>query len=424
MMSGGSYGTTCGMSTSVLAASLVTFCTCFASSGYVPLAPFVVGSDHVGLLLLTQGLASCAALVPSGRAVDKQGAEPVLKQGMGVMVVGLVLTGLTPSVYVQLAGRIFVGTAGSIMFNAGMALLMEHFQEPERARHLGTAMGIGTTGNLAGPPMAGYIFELAARRGLPQPQGLAFLPSAVLLLYAYIVLLRMKKADISAVPPVPLIRETSDGKSPMERFFGVYAAVGLKSWVLAAALACHFGTMSALLCAGVLQLHHAGCTAVMCGLAPVPAGLLQVLISPVGGKLSSTPWARGVLMFACPLALTLGLVGVTLASSLASPLLAYAPIYFIAGAMAVSSATNAAIDAPSMSLMADLAALHGCGHGAAVTASEFAVTVGQAVGPLAGAVLLRWIGYDGLCYALAATAAVVSAACAATLRHAPHEEAA
>ena len=56
-------------------------------------------------------------------------------------------------------------------------------------------------------------------------------------------------------------------------------------------------------------------------------------------------------------------------------------VVVIVVAMVLSSLANALIDAPSISLMTELAFAHGIGNGEAVTASELAVTAGLALGP-------------------------------------------
>mmetsp|Transcript_84895 Transcript_84895/g.253040 ORF Transcript_84895/g.253040 Transcript_84895/m.253040 type:complete len:411 (+) Transcript_84895:78-1310(+) len=396
----------------VLTCVLAIFAATFGTSAYVPLAPFLSSKTAVGVLLSSQGFASCLALVPSGWAVDRLGSEYVLRLGSVVFALSLMFSSVSAAFLAQLLGRLCNGAGGSMLFCSAMAMIMERFQDPVRAEYVGVSIGMGTVGNLAGPPAAGYIFALAVEAGAWEPQALALAPAGVMLLLTYAALLRVPKADFS--PRKPLLESGRGQEGLCSRFFGVYAAVGIPSWVISFALACLFGVQSALLCGGALEMQMEGFTAREIGLAPVPAGLLQAFCSRWGGRMAGTPRQRISIMVLSPLSLA--------ASLLCCPALTWCipqgstmlPIVIAVGAC---SAAMAVADAPSISLMSELAARHGRGYGEAMTASEFAVCGGQAIGPSLGVWLLQWGGFDGLCLVPAACAALVSIACATFLRH-------
>mmetsp|Transcript_78871 Transcript_78871/g.249260 ORF Transcript_78871/g.249260 Transcript_78871/m.249260 type:complete len:411 (-) Transcript_78871:26-1258(-) len=396
----------------VLTCVLVIFAATFSNLAYVPLAPFLASETAVGVLLSSQGFASCLALVPSGWAVDRLGSEYVLRLGSVVFALSLMFSSVSAAFLAQLLGRLCNGAGGSMLFCSAMAMIMERFQDPVRAEYVGVSLGLGTVGGLAGPPAAGYIFALAMGAGAWAPQALALAPTGVMLALAYAALLRVPKADFS--PRKPLLESGRGQEGLCSRFFGVYAAVGIPSWVISFALACLFGVQSALLCGGALEMQMEGFTAREIGLAPVPAGLLQAFCSRWGGRMAGTPRQRISIMVLSPLSLA--------ASLLCCPALTWCipqgstmlPIVIAVGAC---SAAMAVADAPSISLMSELAARHGRGYGEAMTASEFAVCGGQAIGPSLGVWLLQWGGFDGLCLVPAACAALVSIACATFLRH-------
>ena len=52
-----------------------------------------------------------------------------------------------------------------VIFNSAMALIMEFFSEPKRSEHLGLAVGLGSLGNVAGPPCMGALFDTARDEG-------------------------------------------------------------------------------------------------------------------------------------------------------------------------------------------------------------------------------------------------------------------
>mmetsp|Transcript_68178 Transcript_68178/g.172508 ORF Transcript_68178/g.172508 Transcript_68178/m.172508 type:complete len:109 (+) Transcript_68178:1-327(+) len=67
--------------------------------------------------------------------------------------------------------------------------------------------------------------------------------------------------------------------------------------------------------------------------------------------------------------------------------------------------------------MGDLASMHKRGYGEAVTATELAVTAGQAIGPTFGALMQQLAGFNMLCLLLAAAAVLSGTGCAVCLRH-------
>merc|ERR1712039_383041 len=78
-------------------------------------------------------------------------------------------------------------------------------------------------------------------------------------------------------------------------------------------------------------------------------------------------------------------------------------------AMCTTQIVMGIADGPSIGLMSSLAQERGRGNGEAVTASELAVTAGQALGPSVGAFVQQAAGFDYLCLMLSGCAAAVSA---------------
>ncbi|CAE8618238.1 unnamed protein product [Polarella glacialis] len=398
----------------VLASSLATFASCFANGAYLPMAPFLASKSQVAVLLSAFGFTSCVILVPAGLAVDRFGSKYVMKRGMWLFLLGLFLVSASSCFASQLLGRLISGAAGSIVFNAGMAMIIEDFQEPERSEYIGMFLGIGNIGNLVGPPLAGYTYILAKAADFPQPQAPPFIFAFVLVLLGCVVLERTDDKITSC--SVPLLEPaTADGGgrgSLCHRIFGVYSAVGVKSWVLAATLTGVWGAASALLCGGAVDMHLHGFSAIEIGAITVPASIMQAVVSPWSGRMAGKPHVRAALITLSPLILS----AVLACSALMCFYKPDAVLLPVALALAGSSAAMAAVDAPSISLMADLAVLHGRGYGEAVTASELAVTAGQALGPSFGLLMLRQ-GLGPLCLALAACTLLVSAASFACLQH-------
>jgi len=353
----------------------------------------------------------CAALPPVGHAVDRRGAQCVLQWGMLLFAYGIVCSSVSSRFDVQFMGRLSTGAANSTLFSAAMALLMERFQEPLRAEHVGTALGFGTVGNLIGPPMGGYAFAVASEFAIPEPQALAFVPSALTLGVAHVALRRIPKVTSSGKALLAKPEPATD-EHLLHRIFGVYTAVGMKAVVLASVLTCLFGAQSALLCAGVLEMHAARVSAGTIGLVVVPAALLQAIISRWGGKMATTARRRVALVLFSPLLLSVGFVLLVLLCRCTS----VGVITRFTIAISLPSAAMAAADAASISMMAELAASHGRGFGDSMTASELAVTAGQGVGPSLGVFLLHVGNLEGLLLTLATASALVGVAFAATFK--------
>jgi len=401
-------------------------------SGYVPIIPFLeADKGRVGVLLSIQGFAGCLSLVPIGLIVDKCGAQPVLEVGVFALAAGTLLTSASSCFMAQLLARTVVGVAGGITFNAGMALIMERFQSAKRTEYIGIALAITTMGNLVGPLVSGQIYTVAHEAGLAKPQAWAFSPAYVLLAVGYFMLESQSNGHMEAL----LTSEDGGGshlfveklsgasvekpsaiKHVFHLFCGVYAAAGVRALVLAIALAYLFAAMSAAICAGALELHGLGLMADKIAFACTPAAMAQVVLNPWAGRLASEGSKREALMLAGPM----GLAALLFASAMLRELYPGSVLVCVIVATASTSAAVAFCDAPSISMMSDLATMHGRGYGEAVTASELAVTAGQALGPAFGVYALQHYGQEWLLLLLACSALFVGLLCIVFLRQIPH----
>jgi MFS family permease len=375
------------------------------------------------------------ALIPAGYYVDRYGSVRVLKYGLSIMVASLVVTSASVDFVPQLFGRIAGGIGKSVMINAGTALIMECFSEPARSEHLGTAIGFGNSGNLLGPPFFGYVYAAASAHDLPAPQAWPFLFAGVFVLLTGVMSSKVdpgdRQLDFTGEYTEPEVPDTASSASLVELgggtgvaggtaggarilgFYDVYRSVGLQAWVIAGSLVFSFGATTALLSAGVLELHLHGFSAGMIGLAAMPAGLGQVFLAPLGGRLGGTSKKRTLVMIGSPLVLCLCLIGNWAALTFFFPEAVYLPV---CSAVFLSGAATAVIDAPTIAMMAELATMHGIGFGQAMTASELAVVFGQAIGPSFGIGALQYVSFQAICLITAASAVGVSISCAVFLR--------
>jgi len=387
----------------VFVAVLACLAVTFGSSGFLPLAPFIVYKAAVGWCLTVNGLAQVATILYIGPLSNRVGNHVLLQRSLLLHAVCLAFTVGSAALACQLFGRLLQGIAGTACFIASMALVVENFQEPERAQHIGTVLGACMVGALLGAPMTSWAYAIADQA--PFRTAWAFFPSMILLFVAAIAMSRLKLAAPMASQEKLL--EASAGGDQGRSPFGVYQAVGRQAGLIVAMITVTCAAMMGLQCAGVLELQHLGMTPATIGAALIPNSLAQALISTLAGRLSSTPARRRRVLLSSLLFLV-----VSLALVACMPWVGMAAVVT---ALVASSVAMALVDAPSISLMTELATSEGCSSGEAVTASELFFTLGCALGPCLGSFGRDVLGFQGLCLAIAATAGVLVVLCFAAL---------
>lgn len=292
------------------------------------------------------------------------------------------------------------GAAGSVIFNAGIAFVADHFQEPERAQHIGTVLGAGIIGSLVGTPLISGTFALASEFTLPMRTSIAFAPALLLLLLAYVVLLRVKlpPKDQPLLAVEHELAKTDDTRGPLGRLVAVYYTVGSQAMLLVAMLVVIFGAEMALQTAIALDLKEHNQSSAIIGLTFMPSCVVSAIAAPLAGRLADNPKRRQSLLIGSFLLMAVGLVAVSVASDVLEPSWM---ITRAACVMVVAGLSLDFIDAPSISLMIELAEAKGIGNGQANTASELAVQMGSFVGPYLGAVAFEAWGFDALCWVIA-----------------------
>lgn len=404
----------------VWASRLVIFSILYALQGYVPIVPFLVSKGEVGIILSTQGWASVAALIPAGFAIDKYGAKGVLQLGVLMSLLSLGLMATSSGFATQLLARVVLGAATSVIFNSAMALIMEHFTEPKRSEHLGLAVGLGSLGNLAGPPCMGALFDAASAEGLPEPQFWAVLPPLLL----FVIIYKMLHDVVSKTEP--LLEKDKQDDLLAKACGGLYLFKNGRVLVLTFELICIFAANNAFVTAAAIELQRNGFSSAWIGMITMPSGLMQCLLSQWAGRVAGSVKNRERILLYTPTLLGSSLLFIafiaksmaflaTLDSSVSTLLVP------ILSTLVVSSAALGAADAPAMSMMADLAAAQGVGYGQALTASEMAINAGLAMGPSLAALALsaNWNYFE--ISLVGAVCALLAALCSAyALRDVQH----
>merc|ERR1712129_510811 len=168
----------------VLVAVLCCLAENFGATGYLPLVPFIVRKEAVGWCLTVQGLAQLATILYIGPLSNRVGSHVLLQRSLLLHAVALAFTVGSATLACQLFARLLQGIAGSTCFMTSVSLVIETFQEPERAQHIGTVIGACMVGALLGAPMTSWAYAFANQG--PFRTAWAFLPSVALLIIAAI----------------------------------------------------------------------------------------------------------------------------------------------------------------------------------------------------------------------------------------------
>lgn len=120
---------------------------------------FGVGAAVVGLTFTAFGIARLALNIPAGIWADRRGRRFLLVGGPLITSVGMIGSGLAPSIWVLLAWRVVAG-AGSALYMTGAQIYLIDIAEPhQRARYIATNQGALLVGVSAGPAIGGLLAD-------------------------------------------------------------------------------------------------------------------------------------------------------------------------------------------------------------------------------------------------------------------------
>ena len=120
---------------------------------------FGVGAAVVGLTFTAFGLARLLLNIPAGWWADRRGRRFLLVGGPLITAVGMVGSGLAPSIWVLLGWRLVAG-AGSALYMTGAQIYLIDIAEPhQRGRYIATNQGALLVGVSAGPAIGGLLAD-------------------------------------------------------------------------------------------------------------------------------------------------------------------------------------------------------------------------------------------------------------------------
>lgn len=189
---------------------------------------FGVSAAVVGLTFTAFGLARLLLNIPAGIWADRRGRRFLLVGGPLITAVGMVGSGLAPSIWVLLGWR-FVAGAGSALYMTGAQIYLIDIAGPEeRGRYIATNQGALLLGVSAGPAIGGILADLY---GLRTPFLAVGLTAAVTAVYSWLRLPETRNAAAAdaAVDEDPLVERPSGRRFFRSRQF---VAIGLISMAI------------------------------------------------------------------------------------------------------------------------------------------------------------------------------------------------
>jgi MFS family permease len=367
----------------------VVFLDAMLFGAIIPLLPDFADSYDLtkfeaGALLGAYGAGALLGGIPGGLLVGRIGPKRGLLLGLTVLALATLAFALAGGPVALGLSRFVQGVSSAATWAAALAWVAVSAPRERRGQALGTVFGLAVLGFVAGPMFGGIADVVGIRWSFV---GVAFVAAALAL-----VLLPFDDAPTEERRPGAILRALRD------RAF----VVGL--W-LNTLPALFFGVLDVLV---PLRLDGAGYGAIAIAAVFVTAGLVEVVVNPVVGRVSDR---RGRLL---PVRVFLG------ASIAVACAIAFATEPLLVAALVVAASVSfGGFYTPGMALVADRADRAGLAQGIGFGVTNTAWAIGALAGPAIGGALAQAFGDPVpylLCAALCALTLVAASRGVARLR--------
>ena len=143
-------------------------CAAFEAMAVVTAMPSVAaeldGVSSYGLAFSMYLTASLLGSVLGGIWCDRRGPRPALAAGMGLMIVGLAVSGSAPAFWIMTAGRAVSGLGGGFMIVAVYVIIAKAYPQRMQPVVFGWLAAAWVIPSLIGPYVAGVLAEQASWR--------------------------------------------------------------------------------------------------------------------------------------------------------------------------------------------------------------------------------------------------------------------
>ena len=353
----------------LVATGSIVFLDTMLFGAIIPLLPdfadtYDLTKLEAGALLGAYGAGALVGGIPGGLLVGRIGPKGGLLIGLSVLALSSLAFALAGGPVALGACRFAQGLSSAVTWSAALAWVAVSTPRERRGQALGTVFGVAVLGFVVGPMFGGVAHLVGIRWSF----------------FAVTVI-----AAALALVVVPLDRPASETASPGAIGRAIRDRAFLGGLWLNTLPALFFGVLDVLV---PLHLDDAGYGAIAIAAVFVVAGLIEVVLNPLVGRVSDR---RGRLL---PVRVSLS---ATIAVACA---LAFATEPLVVAALVVAgSISSAGFYTPGMALVADRSERAGLPQGIGFGVTNSAWAAGALIGPAVGGALAQAFG-DAVPYLL------------------------
>lgn len=146
---------------------LLTFMGCLDSSIVNVALPvmannFSVGMNSISIIISTYLIAISATVLIFGRLGDIKGKVKIFKIGIVIFTIGSLLCAISNDLNLLVVSRIIQAIGASAFMATNQGIITRVFPANERGRALGITGSFVALGTLVGPPLGGFIVDVAS----------------------------------------------------------------------------------------------------------------------------------------------------------------------------------------------------------------------------------------------------------------------